>query len=131
MRSLVRYLLVLVLFFVAIPLRADEITQRAHTHFSNGVRLYDGKPPDYEAALAEFRAAYAAKPVASIKRNVALCLRGLHRYGEAIDTLDEMLAEGGDTIKPEVRDAARKAINEMTAMVSVVRLRVVLRAAPL
>lgn len=130
MRSFVR-LLALVLFFVAMPLRADEITQRAHTHFSNGVRLYDKTPPDYEAALAEFRAAYAAKPVASIKRNVALCLRGLKRYGEAIDTLEEMLAEGGDSIKPEVRDAANKAIKEMNALVTVLRLKVILRAAPL
>jgi hypothetical protein len=125
------YLLALVLFFVATPLRADEITERAHTHFSNGVRLYDATPPDYEAALAEFLAAYAAKPVASIKRNVALCQRGLKRYGDAIDTLEEMLVEGGDSIRPEVREAARKAIKEMVELVTVVRLKVLLHAAPM
>ncbi len=130
MRSVV-YVFALVFFFVATPVRADELTERAHTHFSNGVRLYDTKPPDYEAALAEFLAAYAAKPVASIKRNVALCQRGLKRHGDAIDTLEEMLVEGGDSIKPEVRAAARKAIKEMSELVTVVRLRVLLHGAPL
>jgi hypothetical protein len=100
----------------------DEI---ARAHFKKGVALYDTQPPNYEGALVEFRAAYAQKPVASLKRNIALCLRGLNRNVEAIETLEQMLLEGGDTIKPEVRDAAKKAIAEMSAQIATVRLKVV------
>ena len=96
----------------------------ARAHFKKGVALYDLKPPDYEGALLEFRAAYAQKPVPSLKRNIALCLRGLNRNVEAIEALEEMLLEGGDAIKPDVRDAAKKAIAEMSAQLATVRLKV-------
>jgi hypothetical protein len=106
---------------------ADE---GARAHFKKGVALYDLSPPDYEGALLEFRAAYAQKPVPSLKRNIALCLRGLKRNVEAIEALEQMLIEGGDTIKPEVRDAAKKAIAEMSAQIATVRLKVVVPGAP-
>lgn len=104
---------------------AAEATERARVHFNAGVKLYDQKPPDYEGALAEFRAAYAEKATPTIQANIALCLRGLHRYGDAIDELEQMLATGGDTMKPETRAAARRSIDEMSAQVATVRLRVI------
>jgi hypothetical protein len=100
---------------------ADD-PEAARTHFSAGVRLYDAH--DWAAALREFQAAYAAKRSPQIKRNIALCLRGLGRHPEAIDALEEMLAEGGDTLKPDVRDGAKQAIAEMSALVATVRVRV-------
>ncbi len=102
--------------------RADD-AEAARTHFSTGVRLYDAH--DYAAALAEFQAAYAVKRSPQIKRNIALCLRGLGRHPEAIDALEEMLAEGGDALKPDVKDGAKQAIGEMNALVATVRVRVV------
>lgn len=101
---------------------ADE-AEAARTHFAAGVKLYDAR--DYAAALAEFQAAYAAKRSPQIKRNVALCLRGLGQYPEAMDALEEMLSEGGDALKPEVKDGAKQAILEMTALVATVHVRVV------
>ncbi len=95
----------------------------ARTHFAAGVGLYDKK--SYAPALAEFELAYAAKRSPQIKRNIALCLRGLGRYPEAIDALEEMLVEAGDALKPEVKDGARQAIAEMTALVATLRVRVV------
>ncbi len=102
--------------------RADD-AEAARAHFSAGVKLYDAH--DYATALTEFQAAYAAKRSPQIKRNVALCLRGLGRYPEAIDALEEMLAEGGDTLKADVRDGAKQTIAEMSALVATVRVRVV------
>src|SRR5215472_224837 len=102
---------------------SDAHTEAARKHFSAGVKLYDAK--DYPAALEEFRRAYAEKPSPGIKRNVALCLKELHRYPEAIEALEQMLDEGGDSIKPEVRDGARKTIDEMLPLVASLRIRVV------
>src|SRR5262249_27784393 len=100
--------------------------EEARTHFASGVKLYDAK--DYAAALDEFRVAYREKPSPGILRNIALCLRALKRFPEAIDTLEEMLARGGDTLDVRTRDAAQKAIDEMSETIAVVRLRIVLHA---
>jgi hypothetical protein len=103
---------------------ADDAT--AKLHFQNGIHLYDQQPADYEGALAEFRAAEKDKPSPGIKRNIALCLRALHRYGEAIDELDAMLATGGDNLKPATREAGQKMITEMNALIATVRVKIVL-----
>src|ERR1700689_2200624 len=110
--------------FVSHFARADDAT--AKLHFQNGIHLYDQQPPDYEGALAEFRAAEKDKPSPGIKRNIALCLRALHRYGEAIDELEAMLATGGDNLKPATRDAGQKMIVEMNALIATVKVKVVL-----
>ncbi len=103
---------------------ADDAT--AKLHFQNGIHLYDEQPPDYEGALAEFRAAEKDKPSPGIKRNIALCLRALHRYGEAIDELEAMLATGGDQLKPQTREAGEKMIAELNALIATVRVKIVL-----
>lgn len=103
----------------------DVAVASARAHFAAGVRLYDASPPAYEAALAEFLEAYRAKPSAGIKRNVALCLKGLHRYPEAIEALEQMLQEGGDTLTPDIDQATRKAIADLDARVATVRVRIV------
>jgi hypothetical protein len=123
MRRALAVVVALIAVLVARPSFAADDAEGARTHFAAGVRLYDAH--DYANALAEFQAAYAAKKIPAIKRNVALCLKGLQRYPEAIDALDEMLAEGGDSLKPDVRDGAKRAIAELTAMIASVRLRIV------
>ncbi len=101
---------------------ADAATLSMRAHFDAGVRHYDAKPPDFARALDEFRAAYRDKPSPIIKQNIALCLRAVGRYVEAVDTLREMLDEGGDAIKPGVRDLATKAIAEMNDLVATVKI---------
>ena len=103
----------------------DAAVASARTHFAVGVKLYDATPPDYSGALAEFQEAYRAKPSPGIMRNVALCLKGLHRYPEAIEALEQMLQEGGGTLSPEVQDAAQKAIAELLTLIATVRVRIV------
>ncbi len=109
--------------FVSAFAFADDAT--AKLHFENGIHLYDQQPPDYEGALAEFRAAEKNKPSPGIKRNIALCLRALHRYGEAIDELEAMLATG-DSLKPATREAGQKMITEMNALIATVKVKIVL-----
>jgi hypothetical protein len=131
-RALPRRLRVARLFFfslflllVASPFAfADDAT--AKLHFQNGIHLYDQQPPDYEGALAEFRAAEKDKPSPGIKRNIALCLRALHRYGEAMDELEEMLATGGDQLKPQTREAGQKMIEELSTLIATVRVKIIL-----
>jgi hypothetical protein len=122
-KRLLAMLMALVGLLVALPAMADDAAgERMRAHFANGVKLFDATPPDYDGALAEFRAAYAEKPAWSIKRNIAACLRALRRYPEAIDALEEMLAEGRDQVKPDVREVAEKAITEMTGFIVLVRV---------
>src|SRR5687768_13951352 len=68
----------------------DEKTRLARTHFKNGVKLY--RDTNYPGALAEFEAAYAAKPGSGSLQNVALCQKALFRYAEAAETLEQLLA---------------------------------------
>jgi hypothetical protein len=100
------------------PAAADEAAGKEH--FKTGVDLYDKQ--DYERALSEFRAAYAELHLYVIKRNIALALRGLHRYAEAIEALEEYLAEGGDKVDSQLREAAEATITEMSGSIGTVRV---------
>lgn len=117
--------LLLLLFGASRSAYADDATVRAKLHFENGIHLYDQTPPDYEGALAEFRAAEKEKPSPGLKKNIALCLRALHRYGEAIDELEAMLA-AGDALKPETRATGTKMLADLNALVATVRLKIIL-----
>jgi hypothetical protein len=103
---------------------ADEAGARVA--FRRGVELYDKK--HNEPALESFRAAYAQKPVPGIKRNIALCLKGLGRPVEAATAFDEALDEGAASIKPDVRAAMQQELAELEKVVATVRLAVVAAA---
>ncbi len=100
----------------------DPATARARVHFESALRLYDASPPDYAGALAEFRAAYREKPSAALKQNVAICLKALRRYPEAMDALTELLAEGDLT--PDRRRAAQQTLADIRLLVATIRVRV-------
>lgn len=100
---------------------ADEAAARAH--FRKGVELYDKR--QYAEALESFKAAYAEKPSAGIKQNIALCLRGLGRSIEAATAFDEALDEGEGTLKPETRAAIQRELAELDKVVATVHLKVV------
>lgn len=100
---------------------ADEEAARAH--FRKGVALYDKK--QYAEALEAFKAAYAEKPSAGIKQNIALSLKGLGRSVEAATAFDEALDEGEGTLKPETRAAMQRELADLEKVVATVRLKVV------
>ena len=92
--------------------------RRAREHFDEGVKLYDAKPPDYAGALSEFEAAMRDKPSWVIEQNIALALRALRRYPEALDALEETLRVGGADVKPEARAQIAVAIADLQPLIA-------------
>jgi hypothetical protein len=87
-------------------------------HMENGVKLFhDG---NFAAALAEFQAAYDARPSANPLVNVALCEKALFRYKKAIAALEKAIALHGATMDPGDKKAAEDAIHEMRALLGTV-----------
>jgi hypothetical protein len=104
------------------PNAAAAATELARRHFKNGVRLY--RDANYTAALAEFEAAYAAKPGPGSLQNIALCQKALFRYGEAADTLGKLLRRHDAELSEGERAAARQAKAELENLVGTLRVRV-------
>jgi hypothetical protein len=88
------------------PSEAAANAGEARRHFKLGIKLY--QDTNYPGALAEFQAAYAAKPGPGSLQNVALCQKALFRYREAASTLQELLAQHGG----ELSDGEKRAIND-------------------
>ncbi len=103
-------------FLLLLPAAARADDAAAREHFKKGVDLYDKR--QYEAALPEFRAAYAEKPSAGIKQNIGLCLKALGRRVEAARTFDEALDEGRSTLKPETQAAIQRELGELSKQVA-------------
>ncbi len=87
----------------------------ARRHFRLGIRLY--QDTNYPGALAEFEAAYAAKPGPSSLQNVALCQKALFRYREAAATLAQLLEKHGSELSEGERKAVAAAITELNGLV--------------
>ncbi len=100
--------------------------RRAREHFDEGVKLYDAKPPDYAGALSEFEAAMRDKPSWIIEQNIALALRALRRYPEALDALEETLRIGGADVKADARAQILTAITDLSPLIA--ELHVTVRA---
>jgi hypothetical protein len=99
----------------ASPAETAEATAEARRHFKLGIRLY--QDTNYPGALAEFQAAYAAKPGPGSLQNVALCQKALFRYREAAETLSELLARHDSELSEGERQAVRDAISELNGLV--------------
>ena len=91
-------------------------------HMDNGVKLYS--EGNYDAAIAEFEAAYKVKPNASPLINLALCYKKQAEYAKAIAVLEQATDKHDDTMKPEHRAAAEREIKEMRALLAYVRVEV-------
>ena len=83
MRALVVALALLVPS-LASPARAfeDTDTELAKRHYATGTRFYDSG--EYDKALAEFEAAYRAKPLPGFQFNIAKCNDRLEHISEAV-----------------------------------------------
>jgi hypothetical protein len=88
----------------------------------NGVKLYNDR--NYPAAVAEFQAAYTARPGPNPLLNVALCEKAQFHYPKAIAALETALARHGDVMDPADRKAAEDAIREMRALLGAVVVQV-------
>jgi len=91
-------------------------------HMTNGVKLFQDR--NFPSAIAEFEAAFAARPGPSPLQNIALCHKALFDYPKAVATLEKMLAEHGESMSPGDRKASEEAIREMRALLAVVTVEV-------
>jgi hypothetical protein len=110
------------LVFAAAAAFAQEPLEAARRHFRSGVALFQNG--DFTAALAEFEASQRDQPSASTMQNIALCLTRLHRYLQALETLDKLKAEHGASLSTEDRVAVEASIKELSQLVGTVTLRV-------
>jgi hypothetical protein len=90
-------------------------------HMENGVKLYNDR--NYPAAVAEFTAAYDARPRANPLLNIALCEKALFHYPKAIAALSTALGKHGDTMDPADKKASEDAIKEMRALLGTVTVK--------
>lgn len=91
-------------------------------HMENGVKLYNDR--NYPAAIAEFTAAYDARPRANPLLDIALCEKALFHYPRAIAALETALARHGDAMDAADKKAAGDAIKEMRALLGTVTVKV-------
>ena len=96
--------------------------EEAGSHFTKGIEFY--KEGNYGAALAEFNAAYKAVPSYEVLFNIGLSQRRLFKYGDSVKTLNQYLTEGGSKVPKDRREAVRKELEAIRALVAEVRIKV-------
>ncbi len=91
-------------------------------HMENGVKLFEDR--NYDAARAEFRAAYDARPKASPLLNIALAYKAEFKYPRAIEALETALAKHRDTMGADDVKAAEGELKDMRALLAHVKITV-------
>lgn len=89
-------------------------------HMDNGVKLFGEE--HWEAAVAEFEAAYALSRRASPLINLALCYKKLRRYAEAIRMLERAVRFHRDSLQPRHQRAAELEIKQLRALLAYVHV---------
>lgn len=89
-------------------------------HMENGVKLFEDR--NYDAARAEFRAAYEARPRANPLINIALAHKADFNYPKAIEALETALAKHRDTMGAGDIKAAEGELKDMRALLARVKL---------
>jgi hypothetical protein len=117
-----RLLIVAILLGFTANAHADAKMDEAKRHFAQGVALYtDG---NFNAALAEFEAAYKIKQSPSVLYNIGLTQKALFRYNDAIDSLQQYIV-ADKKMKKEQQAAVRQLITEMKALLAEVTINVI------
>lgn len=97
-------------FAVSIPVFGAE---SARELFDRGVERFDAG--DYQAAYDAFERSYAAKPKASVMRNMGVCLVELGKIDRAAHALELALAERRGPLDADTRTSVSKAIDDLKA----------------
>jgi hypothetical protein len=106
------FLAILALFVVSVRAAPALATaDEAKTHFERGVSLFEDR--NFDGALAEFQKSFELKPTPAALQNIAVCQKSLHRYTDAIGTLEAMLRDFGQQLSFDDKKAAEDAIREM------------------
>lgn len=126
-RRLAALAVVVAALTAAVPVLAQAEAYKPH--MENGVKLFNDK--NYPAAIAEFKAAYEARPNPNPLVNIALCEKALFAYPKAIAVLESAIVKHGDVMSPADKQAAEDAIKEMRALLGVVVVKLTPTAATL
>jgi hypothetical protein len=100
--------------------RADRT--EAAARYAKAVSFY--KEGDYASALAEFRAAYDAAPAWEVLFNIGLTERRLFKYGQAVQTFNRYLAEGGAKVPKDRRKDVEKELEQVRALTAAITFKV-------
>ncbi|MDD5307650.1 MAG: tetratricopeptide repeat protein [Deltaproteobacteria bacterium] len=93
----------------------------AKAAFEKGKALFhEGK---YTEAAGAFREADRLKPTWKLLYNIGQCEAARKAYGQAIEAFERYLAEGGDVVEPERRDAVLAELDRMRKMVGGVKVK--------
>ncbi|HVR20725.1 MAG TPA: PEGA domain-containing protein [Polyangiaceae bacterium] len=102
------------------PNPVDSRLSEARRHFELGIAHFDRK--EWQAALVEFRDSRELAPTKGNTKNLAICLRKVGRFDEALDTFEALLREFPD-LPPADRELARREISELSASVGTLEIR--------
>lgn len=101
---------------------APQNRKEAGERYQKGVSLY--KEGDYAAALAEFKAAFQAAPTWEVLYNIGLTERRLFKYGQAVQTLNRYLEEGGKKVPKDRRANVEKELEQIRELTAVITIKV-------
>lgn len=113
-----------VLMLAAHPVRAaesDEVRSEAKERFSRGLHLFENG--DNGGALAEFKRAHALIPNRLALYNIAMVYAAMGKPVEAVQSLDQVLADAGP-LKTEYVDRARAAKSEQERRIGQIAVKV-------
>lgn len=97
--------------------------EEGRTRFARGIELY--KEGNYHAALAEFRAAFAAAPSSRIQYNLGQTLFQLQDYAGALTAFEAYVADGRDKIPEDRQREVDADIAKLKQRVATLKLTVV------
>lgn len=95
---------------------AEDLDEKAKASFARGNTLFFAEK--YAAAADAFRNAYRIKPSWKIQYNIAQSESAARRYGLALQAFELFLADGGDEIAVERKDAVLAEIRRLRDMVA-------------
>jgi hypothetical protein len=101
------------------PTVSPKDMARARLHFQQGVALFEEH--NYDAALAEFEAAYGASKEPIVLYNLGLTYKALFRYVDALDALGRYLDESashGQTISADRRTEVEGLISGIRSLLA-------------
>jgi hypothetical protein len=98
---------------------SQQDSDEARRRFQSGVQQYN--QGNYPGALAEFEISYKLVPNPRVLYNVGLAQKGLHRYGEAILSLENYLARNKNLPADRV-ELVQKFLAEMRPFVTAVAI---------
>ena len=99
------------------PPPTKEQLAEAKKFFDAGLKL--AKQGLYQEALASFVEANRIVPRESIQRNIGEMHRNLKDFAAAYDDYELLLKNYGDKMKPSLKDAAGKALEELAVLTGV------------